>query len=256
MSMEVTFLGTGTSHGVPVIGCSCSVCTSRDPHDQRYRSSILIQRDGKNLLVDTGPEFRLQALRAGIEYLDAVLYTHDHADHLNGIDDLRVFSHDAPLPIYGNQRLIDCINNRFGYVLGRCEFAGGLPHLEANVLESSSPIEIAGIEVQPVPIRHGDLTIFGYRIGKFAYLTDCSGIPDDSWELLQGLDTVVIGALRRKPHPTHFSIDQAIEAAKRIGARTTYLTHLCHEYLHDELEKSLPDSIHAAYDMLKLDIPD
>ncbi len=254
MTIDITFLGTGTSHGVPVIGCSCPVCTSRDPRDQRYRSSILIQTEGRNLLVDTGPEFRLQALRAGITRLDAVLYTHDHADHLNGIDDLRVFTHDATLPVYGNQRLVDCIGNRFGYVLGRCEFAGGLPHLRATVLEGTAPALVAGIEVQPVPIRHGDLTIFGYRIGNFAYLTDCSGIPDDSWRLLDGLEVLVIGALRRKPHPTHFSVGQAVEAAQRIGAKQTYLTHLCHESRHQELDESLPGSIHVAYDTLRLHV--
>ncbi len=252
--MEVSFLGTGTSHGVPVIGCSCPVCTSSDPRDQRYRSSVLLEVEGKNILIDTGPEFRLQAIRAGIKHLDAVLYTHDHADHLNGIDDLRVFTHDATLPVYGNQRLVDCITGRFGYVLGRCEFAGGLPHLQTAVLERPVPVSVAGVEVLPIPIFHGDLTIFGYRVGAFAYLTDCSGIPDGSWELLRDLDVLVIGALRKKPHPTHFSIDQAIEAAERIGARTTYLTHLCHETLHQELEASLPESIHVAYDMLKLEV--
>ncbi|MFA6688182.1 MAG: MBL fold metallo-hydrolase [Sphaerochaetaceae bacterium] len=250
MTVDVTFLGTGTSHGVPVIGCSCPVCTSSDPRDQRYRSSILIQTEGRDILVDTGPEFRLQAIRAGIKRLDAVLYTHDHADHLHGIDDLRVFTHVATLPVYGNRRLVDCIADRFGYVLGRCEFAGGLPHVETHLFEGSEPMDIAGVEVQPVPIRHGDLTINGYRIGPFAYLTDCSGIPEASWGLLEDLDILVIGALRRAPHPTHFSIGQAVEAALRVGARQTYLTHLSHDELHGTLEASLPDSVHVAYDTL------
>ncbi len=253
--MTVTFLGSGTSHGVPVIGCNCRTCTSTDSHDARYRSSIVIRINQKVLLVDTGPEFRLQAIRDHITHIDAVLYTHDHADHLNGIDDLRVFTHGTSLDIYGNKRLIDTITNRFAYVLGHCEFAGGLPHLIAHEEAGGVPFDAAGIEVLPVPIHHGDRMIFGYRIGSFAYLTDCSGIDESSYEMLHGLDTLVIGALRRNVHPTHFSIGQALDAAQRIGARTTYLTHLSHENLHQELEESLPPSVHVAYDTLCLEIP-
>lgn len=254
--MTVEFFGTGTSHGIPVIGCDCPTCTSADPRDARFRASILIQEEGRRIVVDTGPEFRLQMLRAHIPDLDAVLYTHSHADHMNGIDDLRIFCYGSPFPVYGSRGTIDDLLVRFPYAAtAHSKYHGdSLPHLDLNILSPGIPVDIAGFSVVPVPIVHGGLVAFGYRIGGFAYLTDCNFIPEESYFLLEGLEVVVIDGLRFKSHPTHFSIPQALEAAARIGAARTYLTHLSHDAgLHADIEKKLPSGIHPAYDGLVLE---
>ncbi|WP_320128119.1 MBL fold metallo-hydrolase [uncultured Sphaerochaeta sp.] len=251
---SVTFLGTGTSHGIPVIGCDCSVCKSSDPHDQRYRSSILIQDEHHSLVIDTGPEFRLQALRAGIKKVSGVLYTHDHADHFNGIDDLRVFCRYETLPVYCSQEVARTIQTRFSYVLKKFDEAGGIPHLAPVILEPCKEIEIAGFPIIPIPIYHGNQSIFAFRIGSFVYATDCSGIPDKSLPFFKDIDTLVIGALRYNPHPTHFSVSQAVAFSREIGAKRTYFTHMCHDISHCKLEGDLPLNIRPAYDMLTITI--
>ncbi|WP_041395157.1 MBL fold metallo-hydrolase [Parasphaerochaeta coccoides] len=254
--MVVEFFGTGTSHGIPVIGCDCPTCASSDSRDTRLRTSTLIREDERRIAVDTGPEFRLQMLRAAVPALDAVLYTHSHADHMNGIDDLRIFCYDKPFPVYGSKGTIDDLLVRFPYVVSaHSKYHGdGLPHLDVNVLNPGIPVEIAGFQVVPVPIVHGGLVAFGYRIGGFAYLTDCNFIPEESYFLLEGLDVVVLDGLRFTSHPTHFSISQAIEAANRIGASRTYLTHISHDAgLHADIEKKLPSGICLAYDGLILE---
>jgi phosphoribosyl 1,2-cyclic phosphate phosphodiesterase len=238
--MRITFLGSGTSFGVPVIGCDCHVCTSRDPRDRRYRASILIQsRDaygvGTAVAIDAGPEFRLQALRARITRLDALLLTHAHADHIGGLDDVRPLTLDRPLPVYGNAETLAETRERFGYIFRETQEGGGKPRIELKAAEGA--FRVGALEIVSVPILHGRLPILGWRTGKFAYITDCSQLPESSLPLLAGVETLVINGLRREPHATHFSIDQGIAAAKLIGARRTWLTHMNHESTHAELEE-------------------
>jgi len=248
----VTFLGTGTSHGIPVIGCPCPVCHSSDPHDNRYRSSILIEDGKHSLLIDTTPEFRLQALRANLHTLDAVLYTHDHADHFNGIDDLRIFCKDSTLPVYCSEEVASSITSRFGYVLKTYDEAGGIPHLQLNLLKPYEMVQVAGFEVIPIPIRHGCRLILAFRVGSFIYATDSSGIPDESLPYFEGVDTLVLGSLRYRAHPTHFSVGEATAFAMKVGAKRVFLTHLCHDIRHSQLEAELPSHMHVAYDMLQI----
>ncbi len=250
--LDVTFLGTGTSHGIPVIGCSCPVCSSSDVRDTRYRASILLQSEGCNILVDTSPEFRLQALRAGLKQLDAVLYTHDHADHFNGIDDLRVFCKEHSLPVYCKEDVALAIQSRFSYVLNGDDIAGGIPHLDLRILKPFEEVEIGGCTVLPIPILHGKREIFAFRAGSFAYATDCSEVPDQSIPYFEGLDTLVVGALRYWPHPTHYSVFEAVAFARKVGAKQVYFTHLSHGLSHARLSNELPPGFLVAYDMLQI----
>jgi len=247
--MRVLFLGSGTSFGVPVIGCECPVCRSADPRDARYRASILIEakepdasresRDAAGglatVVIDAGPEFRLQALRARITRLDALLLTHAHADHVNGLDDVRPLTRERILPVYGNAETLDETRQRFGYIFRETQEGGGKPRIELKL--AGGPLRVGALELVPVPVRHGRLPILGWRSGKFAYITDCSELPASSLPLLEGVETLVINGLRRLPHPTHFSLDQGIEAARLIGAKRTWLTHMNHESTHAELEE-------------------
>ncbi len=233
--MRFRFLGTGTSFGVPVVGCGCPVCRSTDPRDARYRSCLLIESGGTVLVIDAGPEFRLQALRAGLCRLDALLLTHAHADHVGGLDDVRPLTRERVLPVYGDEGTLAEVRERFGYIFRTTQEGGGKPRIELR--PASGPLRIGDIELSPIPVMHGELTILGWRTGDFAYLTDASGIPDSSYGLLSGVRTLVINGLRRRPHSTHFSIDQALDAARRIGASRAWITHLCHESTHVELEE-------------------
>ncbi len=254
MSYKLTFLGTGTSHGIPVIGCKCATCSSSNPKNKRYRSSVLFSKDNKNLLIDTTPEFRLQALREDICDLDGVLYTHTHADHLNGIDDLRVFTRRKSLPIYGSTSTIEEIKRRFKYVLkNEKDSVTSIPHLFSNVLEPYKKYEIAGFEVTPLPILHGSLPIFGYRIFDVAYLTDTNHIPEKTMEYLKGLDLLVIVALQHRVHFTHFNLESAIEVAKQIGAKRTLFTHIAHGLEHEKENANLPENMELAYDTLQIE---
>ncbi len=251
--MEITFLGTGTSHGVPRIGCFCSVCTSSNPKNKRFRSSIHIQSGSTSIVIDTGPEFRIQMLRSHITHLSAVLYTHNHADHINGIDDLRVFSETSPLEVFGPKQVIDDLLYRFSYAIGSNHFKGGLPQLNTNLMPLEG-IKIGNISILPIPLVHGCREVYGYRMGKFAYLSDCKEIPSESIAKLQGLDVVVIDALRYKRHPTHMNLDEAVASALLIGAKETYLTHLSHNFDHETLVHDLPSGMAPAYDGLSLTI--
>ncbi|MGE4584213.1 MAG: MBL fold metallo-hydrolase [Sphaerochaeta sp.] len=253
-AFEVTFLGTGTSHGIPVIGCTCPVCMSSDVHDKRYRSSILLREGEHTLLVDTTPEFRLQALRSNLTKLDAVLYTHDHADHFNGIDDLRVFCRDRSLDVYCSEEVASAIESRFSYVLGGDDVAGGIPHLNIHTLKAYETVCISSFEVTPIPILHGKKQIFAFRIGSFAYATDCSEVPQQSIPYFQDLDVLVVGALRYWPHPTHYSVFEATAFAKSVGAKDVYFTHLSHGLSHQGLQAELPEGFHVAYDTLTCSI--
>ena len=241
-------------------GCGCPVCRSKDPHDNRYRASVLICGDaGERVLIDAGPEFRLQAVRAGLSRLDAVFITHAHADHIHGLDDVRPFTRGEPLPVWANAVAAEELRVRFAYAFDPPQQGGGVPKIKLMVVPPEG-VRVGGLHLLPVPLRHGILEILGYRIGTFAYLTDCSGIPDASFPLLAGVKTLVIDGLRKKPHPTHFSISQAADAARSLGVREAWIMHLCHESFHTELEEycgrlSSPDlTIRPAWDGLKLEI--
>ncbi|MGI8671970.1 MAG: MBL fold metallo-hydrolase [Luteitalea sp.] len=248
--MQITFLGTGTSQGIPVIGCTCGVCQSADPEDRRFRASIVVtQDDGTQVLVDTTPDLRSQALAAGLTRVDAVVYTHSHADHVFGLDDLRRFNalKGGPLVVHGDQPTLDDLTRIFGYAFSSpIELGMGVPRLVPSLVDG--PFEIAGTCWIPVPILHGRRPILGYRIGRFAYLTDCSGIPDQAWPLLEDLDLLVIGALRDHRHPTHFSLAEAVAAAQRTGSRRTLFTHMSHDLGHAATNARLPAGMALAYD--------
>ncbi len=254
--MRITFLGTGTSHGVPMIGCDCDTCTSSDPRDRRWRPSVqVLTDDGQSLLVDAGPDLRAQALAFGIRRIDAILFTHGHADHILGLDEIRRFNtmQQRPMACYGDDATLFEIRRAFAYVFDPATpHGGGVPQIELFAV--AGPFCIGRLEIVPIPIFHGDRGILGLRFGRFAYLTDCSAIPDESWPLLEGVDCLVLDALRDAPHPTHFTLDEAIDAARRIGARRTYFTHMCHELPHAATSARLPPTMELAYDGLALDV--
>ncbi|HEX2059612.1 MAG TPA: MBL fold metallo-hydrolase [Thermoanaerobaculia bacterium] len=254
--MRVTFLGTGTSTGVPVVGCGCRVCTSDDPRDQRLRQSVLLEENGLHGLIDTTPDLRLQLLRNPIPRLDYILFTHSHSDHLMGLDDIRPFNfrQRETLDAYANPMTAKAIRRAFGYIWDTSsQIGGGKPQLDLHEVEG--PFTHGGIEIIPIPVAHGNWTILGFRIGAFAYITDTNGIPPASMELLRGVDVLALDGLRPAPrHPTHFVIDEAITYAQQIGARETWLIHLAHEVLHAEVDASLPEGIRLAYDGLVLEV--
>lgn len=248
-------MGTGTSTGVPVLGCTCAVCTSSDPRDQRLRPSVLVQWRGLQLQVDVGPDFRLQALRYGIQRLDAVFLTHAHADHINGLDDLRPLTVGGPLPVYGEESTLLELERRFGYMFTREPSLSSRPLLDFRPMPSAVDLG-RGCLVRAVPVCHGPDLILGFRFGPLAYLTDCSAIPASSYRLLEGIHTLVIDGLRPTPHPTHFSFDQALKAAEPLQPKQIWLIHLSHDLLHTEIEALLGDRARAAWDGLILDLPD
>lgn len=257
--MRLTLLGTGTSMGIPQIGCGCAVCRSADPRDHRGRSGALLESGGTTLLIDSPPELRLQLLGAGVTRVDAVLYTHEHADHVSGIDDLRVFSvaRRAPLPLFASPATLAVLRAGYRYIFddGVELFAGtSKPRLELHELAPGRPESIAGIDVLPLGFEHGHSTVLGFRFGPVAYLTDVKRVPELERERLRGVEVLVLNALWWRPHPTHLSIPEAIETAQAIGARRTVLTHLTHETGHAELLSRLPPGIEPGYDGQTLEI--
>lgn len=252
--MEITFLGTGTSHGVPVLTCSCPVCTSSNKKNKRTRSSLWVQTREASILIDTATEFRLQALAAGIARVDGVLYTHCHADHVFGFDDLRVFSKltKGHIPVYGNEPTITELREVFSYAFRETQKGGGKPRVETRVI--NGPLRIKGVKVEPIPVFHGNLPILGYRLGKLAYLTDCSRISAQSLQLLQDLDVLVLGVVRYEPHPTHMHLEQALQLVEQLKPQQTYFTHISHLLEHEQVNKALPDGVCLAYDQLKINI--
>ena len=259
-SLRVTLLGSGTSTGIPVIGCTCRVCRSTDPRDTRSRCACHIQANGLSLMIDTGPDFRQQALLEGIRHVDAVLYTHHHFDHVAGLDDLRPFFFDnkKPIPCFARANVAAVLRERFDYIFKDGTYPG-LPRLKLCEVEGPFVVESryeaeASLVVTPIEVKHGSLPMYGYRIGRFAYLTDTNHLPEASFDLLHGLEVLILDALRTEPHPTHFSFDEAVAVARRIGARQTYFIHMTHSVLHAEIDALLPNGIALGYDGLSFEI--
>ena len=251
--MKITVLGSGTSSGVPSLGCSCPVCLSDNPRNRRTRSSIIVETEAGRLLVDTAPDLRTQLLREKIGKIDGVLYTHAHADHLHGIDDLRAFTLSHDLPLYGPGDVLEEIRCRFPYIFKETrQKGGGKPRLK--LIPVGEAFSLIGLTITPVPVFHGIIPIYGYRFDDFAYITDCSRIPDASFSLLDNCKAMILGGLRYEPHETHFSIDEACGVIKKTGPGRAWLTHICHDVDHDTLEHELPEHIKPAYDGLSFRI--
>lgn len=257
--LELTFMGTGTSHGVPVIGCACPVCHSTDPRDRRLRSAARIEFDGKAIQIDTPPDFRTQCLRGGYASAEAVIYTHSHMDHMIGFDDLRRFCElsEREIPVYGAPAVLADLKRIFPYAFD--EACRGRTYVRPAASEIRGPFDLLGLRVVPVELPHGRTTTTGLifsREGRrrLAYFTDCQSVPREAEEAARGCDVLVIDALRHSYHPTHMTVASAIEAARRIGARRTYFTHMCHELAHAETEAALPPEIRLSYDGLKISL--
>ncbi len=257
--MRVRFLGTGTSFGVPVIGCGCATCRSPDPRDRRTRHALLIETGGTRLLVDTPPELRLQLLRAGVERLDAVFLSHEHADHTHGIDDLRVFSlrQGRPIPLYVAREFDAAIRRRFSYIWGdaRLQSGSAVPRLDLTLFDDRDIIEPGGLALRVVALPHGTYRSYGFRLGGLGVLIDAKSVPEDALEVFAGVDVLVANALWfGDPHPGHFSMEEAVAAARRLGAGRTYLTHIAHRTRHEEIERRLPAGVAPAYDGLVVEL--
>ena len=253
--MKVTFLGTGTSQGVPVIGCQCRTCTSWDPHDKRLRSSLLVENLETTIVIDTGPDFRQQMLRAEVRKLDGVLFTHEHRDHIAGLDDIRSFNflQKRSMDIFGEKRVLQSLRISFPYVFAKDKYPG-IPQLVLHDIDER-PFKIGSIEFTPIRMLHRDIPVFGYRINDFAYLVDANFISAQEKKKLKGLDKVVIGALRRERHHSHFTLDEAVKLFQELGANECFLTHISHQMGREkEFHELVPDHVQAAYDGLSLDI--
>jgi phosphoribosyl 1,2-cyclic phosphate phosphodiesterase len=253
--VTVTFLGTGTSQGVPVIACGCEVCTSADKHDKRLRSSILIEADDKVVAIDSGPDFRYQMLRANVQHLDAVVYTHEHKDHIAGMDDIRAFNfkQQAPMDIYADTRVQTALIREFPYVFAEFRYPG-IPQVNIHPI-GLDPFDIGSIHFIPIEVLHYKLPVLGFRINDFTYITDAKTVSDSEKEKIKGTKILVINALQRQSHISHFTLDEAIDFAREIGAETTYFTHISHRLgKHADITAELPPGIELAYDGLTLSI--
>ena len=255
--MQVIFLGTGTSYGVPMVACDCAVCRSDDPRNRRTRASVLIRDRGVSLLIDASVDLRQQALRHGIKRLDAILLTHSHADHVLGLDDVRAFSalQNAPVPVYGDAGTLNVVRKNLDYVFREPQGTPDWNIPRLALFEMDGCAEICGVPVTAVPILHGRRAILGYRVGGLAYLTDCSAMPDESFRLLAALDTLVVGAVRLDPHPAHFNLSGALALVERLKPRCAYFTHISHQMDHAVIEAGLPQNVRLAYDGLEVEAP-
>jgi phosphoribosyl 1,2-cyclic phosphate phosphodiesterase len=254
--MELTFLGTGTSVGIPMIGCQCAVCQSEDPHNKRLRTSALLRIGEQTILIDAGPDLRQQLLTNKLQRLDAILLTHSHADHISGLDDVRPlnFAQQAPIAIYGDAHTLSNVRTRYDYAFTVTSKGSTRPQLELNQIQAYQAFKIGDIEILPLEIQHGTWDITAYRIGKLGYVTDASNIPDATMEHLQGVEVLVLNALRYAPHPTHFTIEQACEIIDRIQPKQAFLVHMNHELDHASTNAKLPASIQLAYDQQRVEI--
>ena len=251
---QLTFLGTGTSQGVPMIGCGCEVCKSTDPRDKRLRSSVLVKHEGLRILVDAGPDFRYQMLRAGVSSLDAILLTHNHKDHTGGLDDIRAFNYleKKATQIYCEKYVEESLRKEYSYAFEEIRYPGA-PEWDVHIIDDK-PFTVNGVEIIPIRGRHFKLPVLGYRFGNIAYCTDMNHIPDEEYEKLQNLDHFIINCVRRGRHISHYSLEQAIEVAQKVGARQSWLTHLSHQLpCYEDLKKELPEGILPAFDGLVLD---
>jgi len=253
MKAALTVMGSGTSMGVPTIGCTCAVCHSSDPRDRRTRPSVLLEYGGKFVLIDTTPDFREQAIREHVRQIDAVLYTHTHADHILGIDDLRPLSYhrENKIPLYARPESAEFLRNMFRYIFDADYKFGGLAQVELKPIEGA--FELFGAKFTPVPVIHGETEIYGFRFGSAAYLTDFSAVPESSYPLLQDLDVLFLDALRYKPHPTHSTVEQSLRIAGTLGANRVFFTHICHDLGHEATNAKLPPNVRLSYDGMKLE---
>lgn len=253
--MKVTFLGTGTSQGVPVIACDCRVCTSSDQKDKRLRVSVMIEVQGKVIVIDSGPDFRYQMLRAGVKHLDAIVFTHEHKDHVAGMDDVRAFNfkQQREIDVYAHKRVQEALKREFSYIFSHIKYPG-IPRIIMHDI-TNQPLKVAGVDFQPVEVMHFQLPVFGFRVGDFTYITDAKTVSAEEKEKIKGSEILVINALQKDKHISHFTLQEAIDFAREIGARKTYFTHLSHRMgLHHEITQELPEGIFLAYDGLEVEI--
>ena len=253
MTFHITVLGSGTSSGVPTIGCTCAVCQSNDPRDKRLRPSILLRYGGRNVVIDTTPDFRAQVLRAGITRLDAILYTHAHADHILGLDDVRPFNFRQieRIPLYAAENTLAAIQRVFSYAFDE-DPKSTVPKLDLRVMRDE-PFDLFDTTFTPIRLAHGDSTVFGFRFGAAAYLADHSGIPDESMAKLSGLDVLFLDALRHRPHPTHSTVEQCLKWVEQLQPNRVFFTHMCHDLGHEQTEAQLPAHVRLAYDGLEIE---
>ena len=252
--MQLTVLGSGTSMGVPTLGCHCAVCESTDPLNKRTRPSILLEHEGRAIVIDTTPDFRTQAMRVKMERLDAVVYTHAHADHILGLDDIRPFNlkQKRAIPIYGSSETLVTLQRQFSYIFDERPTASSLPQVELHAI--TGPFEAAGVRMTPIPAMHGPQAVLGFRFGRAAYLTDFSHVPEPSKEILRGLDDFVLDALRHTPHPMHSNVQQSLALVAELKPKRAWFTHICHDLSHAETDAQLPPHVRLAYDGLKFEV--
>lgn len=255
--MTITILGSGTSTGIPTLSCQCSTCISDDPRDKRLRSSVHIQNEDTSIVIDTSADFRQQLIRESVNSLDAVLYTHHHFDHIGGFDDLRGFNYSQrrPMPIYLSKITLSHLKKTFSYAFGECsQLGGGIPEIEINIIRPYEPFQIGSLLIEPVALLHGEMEVFGFKVGNFAYCTDTNHIPDETKKKIAGSRLLILDALRPQPHSTHFHLEQSIREAQQLNCEMTYFTHIAHQTKHSEVEKLLPDRIELAYDGMKIEL--
>jgi phosphoribosyl 1,2-cyclic phosphate phosphodiesterase len=253
--MRITFLGTGTSQGIPVIACECAVCRSNDQHNKRLRASVLIETQGRTFVIDTGPDFRQQMLRAEVKHLDAAIFTHQHKDHTAGLDDIRAFNHrqQQDMPLYGRAEVLNQIRNEFSYAFSETRYPG-VPHFEMHAIENK-PFDVLGVNVIPIEVMHHKLPVYGFRIGDFTYITDANFISEIEQEKIKGSKILVLDTLQKEPHLSHFTLAQALELIEKLQVPQAYLTHISHKLgLHAVIETELPDHVRLGYDGLVLEI--
>jgi phosphoribosyl 1,2-cyclic phosphate phosphodiesterase len=253
-NMNLTFLGTGTSQGVPMIGCGCRVCRSTDPHDKRLRTSAMVEVDGVTLVIDAGPDFRAQMLREHVKRVDAILLTHEHTDHVGGLDDVRAFNYfmGCPMPVYAEERVLRALQSIFAYAFGKNKYPG-TPEIEQVAIRANQPFEVRGVRVMPIRTMHAQLPVLGFRVGGLAYITDTNLVSSASKRLMQGCEVLVINALRREQHLSHFTLAEALRLIEEVKPARAYLTHASHQLgLYAEVQPTLPPNVTLAYDGLKV----